>query len=381
MEFYLVPDTITIMRKLCYLTVAAALIATTAWGQGKTPREQTILKVFGRLNLAVDPHKNIHSWTDGTATYSPLFTDISNFNAKPRANGDTIYFFGGTLHEGGWHIDVLLDAAGKMKLADNGNGYTKGDLVEYRIAGSDTLLLFKDARTGVIKNVWIKFDRNLRERLTGSLRRYILSGRYTPNKGNGNIVIALDREAITGFKGSGEKTYQFIDDYETPVPYLFFGVKEAYKATKTLTGLELAPLRPEAGNDDIDWLREGEMLVVDEKKPVILLNKAADLIPRLPAGRFPLASVEVMTLYDLRDYAGVPLAENLQVMRNEIFARHGYKFRPGGDMDGYFSTQDWYTPRYDDVTSKLTEVERINIALIQTLEKYVKEDETGWKRW
>jgi len=60
--------------------------------------------------------------------------------------------------------------------------------------------------------------------------------------------------------------------------------------------------------------------------------------------------------------------ENLKIMRNEIFARHGYKFKTT-DMTNYFGAKDWYVPQYDDVTSRLTEIERINIALIQELEK------------
>ena len=361
------------MKRILFLTVAV-LITFAAWGQSRTPREQTIVNVFGRLNLTVDPYDNLNCWTNGGEFYRPFFADMTNLGTKPPANGNTIYFLGGSLHEGGWNIKVSLDAAGKMKIADTDYQYTKGDPVEYRIVGGDTLLLIKDVRTGAAKDVLIKFNGSLRERITRGMRRYILAGRYIPAEGSGNIVFALDRETVSGFKGSGEKTYQFIDEYETPGSKLFFGEREAYEVTKILIGLELAPLRTHPEYDDIDWLEEGEMLTVDKTKAVIQLNKAAEMIPGLPAGRFPLASVEVMTLSELGDYAGTPLLPNLQVMRNEIFARHGYKFRSGGEMDGYFSTQDWYTPEYDDVTSKLTEIETINIALIQVLEKRVIND-------
>jgi hypothetical protein len=174
-------------------------------------------------------------------------------------------------------------------------------------------------------------------------------------------MFALDKQVASGFKGSGERLYGFVEIYETPEGILRFSANEAYEATKTLTELELAPMKP---NPDYEGGWE-----LDESKPVIQLSKAADMIPRLPAGRFPLASVEVMTLHELEMYAGTPLVPNLQLMRNEIFARYGYKFRAGGEMDSFFSTQDWYWPQFDDVTSKLTEIERINIELIQVLEK------------
>ena len=334
------------------------------WAQGRTAREQTIINVFGRLNLTVDPYNNLNSWTDGSAVYRPFFTDLSNLDAKPRANGDTIYFHGGTLHEGGFSIKVLLDAAGKMKVAADDYPFKKGDVMEYRTIGGKTLLILKDTRTGSVKEVLKKFDGNLYNRITGNYRRYILSGKYIDAGGNSrNIVFALDKSAVSGFRGSGERTYNFAEIYETPDKILLFGDKEAYEVTKILIGLELRPMKIVRE----EW--DETSYIVDKSKPVIQLNKAAEIVPGLSAGRFPLASVEVMTLTELELYAGEPKLPNLQVMRNEIYARYGYKFKAGGEMDGYFCTQDWYTPQYDDVASKLTEIERINIALIQVLEK------------
>ena len=52
-----------------------------------------------------------------------------------------------------------------------------------------------------------------------------------------------------------------------------------------------------------------------------------------------------------------------RLIRNEIFARYGYRFK-SPDLIAYFSAQPWYTPRYDDVTDKLTEIERINVEML-----------------
>ena len=366
------------MKRTILLAVSLIVIGlTAAFGQTQTTREQTVMNIFGRLNLTVDPFENLNRWTDDDAFYSPFFADMSNIEIKPRANGDTIYLYGGTLHEGGWKITVLLDDAGKMKIADNDYRFMKGDVVDYCVIGDTPFLIFKDVRTGLAKYVLRKFDGKLYDRITGNYRRYILSGKYiqignyshaedkiTKVKNAGrNIVFALDKSTLSGFNSSGERTYKFAEDYETPIPILIFGDQEIYKVTKTLIGLELAPMTTKLEEwDEITYS-------VDESKPVFEYSKSANLIQGLPPGRFPLVSVEVMTLVALHYYAGTPKLSNLQVMRNEIFARHGYKFRPGGDMDGYFCTQDWYEPKYDDVTSKLTEIERINIALIQILEK------------
>ena len=59
---------------------------------------------------------------------------------------------------------------------------------------------------------------------------------------------------------------------------------------------------------------------------------------------------------------------DLKIMRNEIYARYGYKFKQGGEMSNYFKQQDWYTGWYDDVSKYLTEIETTNIRLINELE-------------
>ncbi|WP_410958731.1 YARHG domain-containing protein, partial [Salmonella sp. SAL01998] len=58
---------------------------------------------------------------------------------------------------------------------------------------------------------------------------------------------------------------------------------------------------------------------------------------------------------------------DLKIMLNEIYARHGYIFRPGGEMDRYFRQQPWYRPRYANVDYLITETEHRNIKLLKEL--------------
>lgn len=51
---------------------------------------------------------------------------------------------------------------------------------------------------------------------------------------------------------------------------------------------------------------------------------------------------------------------NLDIIRNEIFADHGYIFKTNKWKD-YFSDKSWYTPIYDNVNDRLTIIERINL--------------------
>lgn len=57
----------------------------------------------------------------------------------------------------------------------------------------------------------------------------------------------------------------------------------------------------------------------------------------------------------------------LRIMRNEFFARYGYKFN-SQDLNDYFSHKDWYSPKFEDVSEKLTPFEIYNINLIKSVE-------------
>ncbi|WP_458627070.1 YARHG domain-containing protein [Winogradskyella sp. PC D3.3] len=58
----------------------------------------------------------------------------------------------------------------------------------------------------------------------------------------------------------------------------------------------------------------------------------------------------------------------LNIMKNEIYARYGYKFTKNSKMDNYFRTKDWYRPEHNDVTNFLNEIEIYNIGIINQLE-------------
>lgn len=57
-------------------------------------------------------------------------------------------------------------------------------------------------------------------------------------------------------------------------------------------------------------------------------------------------------------------AGDLRILRNAIFAMHGYKFK-SADLQEYFSNFAWYSPQYADVTRVLSQTEKNNITTIQ----------------
>lgn len=61
----------------------------------------------------------------------------------------------------------------------------------------------------------------------------------------------------------------------------------------------------------------------------------------------------------------------LKIIRNEIFARHGYIFK-SQDLADYFGKQNWYKPQFDNVDSYLTVDEKEYIEIVLQAENYVK---------
>jgi hypothetical protein len=77
-------------------------------------------------------------------------------------------------------------------------------------------------------------------------------------------------------------------------------------------------------------------------------------------GRFPQVSFRLQRIADLKEMSPA----DLRIMRNEIFARYGYIFKTGGEMEAYFKTQSWYRGQHIHIDHFLTELEKENIRLI-----------------
>lgn len=91
-------------------------------------------------------------------------------------------------------------------------------------------------------------------------------------------------------------------------------------------------------------------------------------------GNWPEASERLLKTADVEN---LPKGE-LEFMRNEIFARHGYCFAKK-ELRQQFENEDWYVPNTVDIKGFLTDIEKKNIALIKRYEKYAEEygDEYG----
>jgi hypothetical protein len=65
---------------------------------------------------------------------------------------------------------------------------------------------------------------------------------------------------------------------------------------------------------------------------------------------------------------GDMFAEDLRVLRNEVYARHGRVFKDA-DLQKYFEAQPWYKPNPDFKDDQLNEIEAANLAKIKAAEE------------
>ena len=87
------------------------------------------------------------------------------------------------------------------------------------------------------------------------------------------------------------------------------------------------------------------------------------------AGDYAFASKDELYQEDLMmEYS----KEELSLIRNEIYARHGYCFKKK-DFRYHFEEKSWYIPVSVDVRDQLTDLEVQNIELIYGLEEYYDE--------
>lgn len=81
-------------------------------------------------------------------------------------------------------------------------------------------------------------------------------------------------------------------------------------------------------------------------------------------GDYPAGSIRYLSYNDI---AGMTKWE-LSVMRNEIYARHGYIFTQNISIKNHFERQSWYVPMYYNVDGFLSKVEKYNINYIKQYE-------------
>jgi hypothetical protein len=146
--------------------------------------------------------------------------------------------------------------------------------------------------------------------------------------------------------------------------------KRKYKLTRKL--FEYNPSQMLDNNDGeeffepfIDWEKKQEIVINEhdgEAYKMISFAQASNLIFKINASSTVLAKKDVDNLSK----------SDLKLIRNTIYARHGYTFK-NRPLRVFFDSQEWYIPLFTDVRNELTEIEKKNIALLLRYEENAEE--------
>jgi hypothetical protein len=233
-----------------------------------------------------------------------------------------------------------------------------GNRLSVRIFGPDTVLVVsKPNGTAVDVFEGMPGDPELSNIETTLKTRYALGGDYVDEATGKSISFAVDEPKVTGFS-AGDK-YSFGTPWDQPEDIqdiLTFPGDSAYAFTVTDTGLDF--FRAFKVAEDGDWS-------IGEKAYSLRRTRWPDLSGDSKLqGHYTFASGEVMTRGILSNFT----ARQRRIMRNEIFARYGYRFK-NPELRTYFLAQPWYIPSADDVTARLTPLEKLNVEMLEAYDK------------
>ena len=188
-------------------------------------------------------------------------------------------------------------------------------------------------------------------------------GFFGPNKIN-LIITKLDEKNIAGHTvvSGNDRPFSGIITQDDAL-YL---VKAAEPGTDTYDGKFDFAISLKAGYDTItatgNWVANNKKY---GKKTFTLKKTNFAYNPKL--GMYPQASTRKLTAEDVENQTKL----DLTIMRNEIYARHGYCFK-NKEMRTYFDNEIWYMPMNVDIRNELSPIEKENEALIKKYEKYAQ---------
>lgn len=191
-----------------------------------------------------------------------------------------------------------------------------------------------------------------------------MTGTYVGDFGIRKITICLDRvigKTVTG--------YSIVTGNERAFSGSWQVTEDGYRITATEPGDH-----PADGKFILTFVAKpkaiyGEWVPNDKKLGICEFNlPARDFKYDPKAGKYPQSSTKLLTEKDVENVK----AAELRIMRNEIYARHGYSFKMA-DMGTHFDKLDWYMPVAVNIKTKLTPTEQKNAELIKRYENYSAE--------
>ncbi|ATZ64653.1 MULTISPECIES: YARHG domain-containing protein [Acinetobacter] len=190
------------------------------------------------------------------------------------------------------------------------------------------------------------------------------SGKYDEQK-IGVFIQSIDRNQVKGYSILGKNKQNFTGKVQNTA--------QGYKITATESG---APSSSGVFTFVVSHSQPNLLESSWESTTAKVKPKYFDLKPQQcryqkDVGDYPVASQRLLKDQDIQ----IP-AEELDWMRNEIYARHGYSFA-NREIANQFADQNWYMPCSTNVENQLTQIEKTNIQRIKKIRPYMAKMEWG----
>lgn len=275
---------------------------------------------------------------------------------------DVLLFEGSNLHEGGYSFTIVAKNDSSFFIGgrtwpeteeEKKDGYgpsfgQRNNKVVCRLIGGVKVMIVY-MLDGTLRDFLrrVKPGEDLAEDVLSNKAKYELSGKYIDSATRKPVIFYADKKTADGLTDA--KDYHFETPYDFPDDVITFTNGKHFCYSATDSGLDIYTA---VGQDD--QYSKGRRLMSLKKISWFDFSGHPDL-----KGRYAFASTEILT----HDILSAFTAAQKRIIRNEIFARHGYIFKTA-DMKSYFEAQDWYHPQFDTVNDQLTDVEKLNIQLL-----------------
>ena len=190
------------------------------------------------------------------------------------------------------------------------------------------------------------------------------SGKYDDQK-IAVFIQSIDRNQVKGYSILGKNKQNFTGKVQaTPQGYKMTATESGAKASSGIFTFVVDSNQP--NRLDVSWES-----VAGNVKPKYFDLKPQQCRYQKDVGDYPSASQRLLKDDDLQ----MP-AQDLDWMRNEIYARHGYSFA-NKEIASQFANDSWYMPCSTNVESQLTQIEKTNIQRIIKVRPYMEKMEWG----
>jgi len=235
------------------------------------------------------------------------------------------------------------------------------------------------------------------EKETYSNKINIIIKKITESTVIGQSVVAGNNRPLTGkmtitkntvhfiLKEPGDDKNDGIFDFEIKNDTLLTGIWTANNPKKEVTKRKFELLKKEFKYDPNVMLPDTDMYV-DYENPK--KEKITDLESEEPMtyveNVYRAASESILTINsstkklkesDIKNLKKI----DLEILRNTIFARHGFSFKTK-TVRQFFDSVEWYIPVSTNVDDQLTSIEKENIVLLKRFEKYAEDNYDSFGR-